>query len=65
MGEGEGQTGSLGLGDANYNILNGQTARYYREQYSTFWDKPSWKRISKRIICITELICYGEEINTF
>lgn len=49
MGEGEGQTGSLGLGDANYNILNGQTARYYREKYLMFWDKPSWKRISKRM----------------
>ena len=47
MGEGEGQTGSLGLGDANYNI--GQTARYYREKYLMFWDKPSWKRISKRM----------------
>ena len=48
----EGRTGSLGLAEANYYIRmdkqQGPTVQH-RELYSVSYDKPQWKRLSKRV----------------
>ena len=44
--------------------INNKTTVWRRELYSVLWDKPQWKWMWKKNICITELFYYTREIDT-